>query len=218
VPGNTEGWRWRVPRLRRLLCPPNRLLLDPWITRQAGALGGLVINVGSGEDLRRFGRRTIHVDAHAPSVTVRADLEAALPFRDRTFDAAICSEVLEHVADDGHVIREIARVLKPGGRLIVSVPFAFRYHPDPADFRRYTPVGLRAALERGGFTVEHAAGLGGKIMASLLLIDSIHMAVRVPLRAMLLLARWPLAAASRRDRGWSDYAANSVAIARRISE
>jgi SAM-dependent methyltransferase len=215
---DTAGWRWRVPHLRRLLCPPNRLVLDPWITRHASRLTGLVINVGSGEDLRQFGRRTIHVDAHAPSVTVRADLDSGLPFRDRTFDAAICSEVLEHVPDDVAVLREVARVMKPGGRLIVSVPFAFRYHPDPADFRRYTPAGLRRLLEREGFTVEVLAGLGGKIMAALLLVDSIHLAIRIPLRAFLIPLRWPYAVMSRRDRGWSDYAANSVAIARRNTE
>jgi SAM-dependent methyltransferase len=212
------GWRWRVPRLRRLLCPPNRLLLDPWVTRHAAGLAGLVVNIGSGEDLRQFGRRTIHVDAHAPSVSVRADFAMDLPFRDRAFDAAICSEVLEHVPDDRRVIREMARVLKPGGRAIVTVPFAFRYHPDPADFRRYTPAGLREALEREGFTVEIVAGLGGRFMAAILLIDSLHMAVRVPLRSLLIPARWPLSALSRRDSGWSDYAANAVAIARRNTE
>jgi SAM-dependent methyltransferase len=198
-----------------LLCPPNRLLLDPWVTRHAASLTGLVVNIGSGEDLRQFGRRTVHVDAHAPSVTVRANLATALPFKDAVFDGAICTEVLEHVPDDTVVIREIARVLKPGARLIVSVPFSFRYHPDPADFRRYTPEGLRNAIERQGFTVEILAGLGGKFLAWVLLVDSIHLAVRVPLRSALLLARWPLRRLSRRDHGWSDYAANAVAVARR---
>jgi SAM-dependent methyltransferase len=208
-------WRWRVPRLRRLLCPPNRLVLDPWVTRHARALAGLVVNVGAGEDLRQFGRRTIHVDAHAPAVSVRADIAHGLPFADAVFDAALCTEVLEHVPDDRLVLQEIARVLKPGGRLLVSVPFMFRYHPDPADFRRYTPAGLRAALEREGFVVETLAGLGGRLTALLLWVDSIHMIVRVPLRCALLAARLPMAAASRRDEGWSEYAANAVAIARR---
>jgi SAM-dependent methyltransferase len=210
-----SAWRWRVPRLRRILCPPNRLVLDPWVTRHAGQLTGLVVNVGSGEDLRHFGRRTIHVDAHAPSVTVRADVSAGLPFQDRTLDGAICVEVLEHVLDDAAVLAEVARVLKPGARLIVTVPFMFRYHPDPADFRRYTPSGLRALLERHGFDVESAAGLGGKPLGLLLWIDSIHVVVRLPLRCGLLPFRMLFAASSRRDAGWSDYAANAVAVARR---
>ena len=45
-----------------------------------------------------------------------------LPFREASFDSIICTETLEHVADDGAVLSELARVLKPGGRLAVSVP------------------------------------------------------------------------------------------------
>ncbi len=46
----------------------------------------------------------------------------ALPFPDGTFDHVIASEVLEHVGDDAQALREIARVLKPGGRLAATVP------------------------------------------------------------------------------------------------
>ena len=210
-------WRWSVPRLRRLLCPPNRLMLDPWVTRQANRLEGLIVNVGSGEDLRHFGRRTVHVDAHAPAVSVRADLSAGLPFCDAVFDGAICTEVLEHVLDDRATLSEISRVLKPGGRLVVTVPFMFRYHPDPADFRRYTPAGLRISLEREGFDIDELAGLGGRLLALVLWVDSLHLLVRVPLRCSLQLLRFPIAAMAERGAGWSDYAANAVAVARRRS-
>lgn len=212
---NRAAWRWRVPRLRRILCPPNRLVLDPWVAREAAALQGLVVNVGAGEDLRQFGRRTVHVDAHAPAPTVRADLAHALPFRDEAFDAALCTEVLEHVPDDRGLLSEIARVLKPGGRLVVTVPFMFRYHPDPEDYRRYTPRGLRAALEAAGFRVERAQGLGGRAIGFLLWLDGLHLLVRVPLRAALAIVRAPIGAAALRSRGTSDFAANAVAVARR---
>ena len=209
-----SAWRWSVPRLRRVLCPPNRLVLDPWVTRHSRALTGVVVNVGSGEDRRQFGRRTIHVDAHAPIASVRADVSAGLPFGDRTFDGALCVEVLEHVADDGATLAEVARVLRPGGQLIVTVPFMFRYHPDPVDFRRYTPHGLRAMLERHGFEVDSVAGLGGKPLGLLLWLDSM-LVLRVPLRCALLAFRPIFAISSRRDAGWSDYAANAVATAHR---
>jgi SAM-dependent methyltransferase len=50
-----------------------------------------------------------------------------LPFRDECFDLVVCSEVLEHIADDRRALAEIVRVLKPGARLVVSVP---RFWPE----------------------------------------------------------------------------------------
>lgn len=58
--------------------------------------------------------------------TLVADI-AHLPFRDRAFDLVICSEVLEHIPDEKGAVRELARVLKPGKDLVVSVP---RYLPE----------------------------------------------------------------------------------------
>ncbi len=51
----------------------------------------------------------------------------ALPFSDGAFDTVICTEVLEHIPDDRRAVAEIVRVIKPGGRLVVSVP---RYWPE----------------------------------------------------------------------------------------
>ncbi|MEW6187785.1 MAG: class I SAM-dependent methyltransferase [Thermodesulfobacteriota bacterium] len=50
-----------------------------------------------------------------------------LPFADASFDLVICSEVLEHIPDQGQAVRELTRVLRPGGNLVVSVP---RYLPE----------------------------------------------------------------------------------------
>jgi SAM-dependent methyltransferase len=212
------SWRWRAPRLRQLLCPPNRPVLDPWVTREAARLTGLVVNVGAGEDLRQFGRRTIHVDAHAPHPTVRADFGAALPFGSAVFDGAICTEVLEHVPDDRALLAELARVLRPGAVLVITAPFMFRYHPDPADYRRYTPDGLAAALQRAGFHVDSSTGLGGRLLALILWLDGLHLIVRIPLR-LLLVPFQPMLAWRARGSGqrWSPYAANAVARARRQS-
>jgi SAM-dependent methyltransferase len=48
----------------------------------------------------------------------------ALPFRDASFDRVICAEVMEHVHDYRGAVRELARVLRPGGRLAVTIPTA----------------------------------------------------------------------------------------------
>ena len=66
-----------------------------------------------------------------------------LPFEDNTFDVALCMVVLEHLEDPRKAIAEIQRVLKPGGTVLVSVPFLFPMHDTPNDFWRFTKYGLK---------------------------------------------------------------------------
>jgi SAM-dependent methyltransferase len=80
-----------------------------------------------------------------------------LPFGQGAFDAVVASDVLEHIADDGAAISEIARVLRPGGAAIISVPahqWLFSEH-DAAlhHFRRYSKAALRSLLERCGLRI-----------------------------------------------------------------
>lgn len=58
----------------------------------------------------------------APLRCVRSDFNGRLPFDDATFDCVVCMEVIEHIADQPHLLAEAARVLKPGGRAIVTTP------------------------------------------------------------------------------------------------
>lgn len=76
-----------------------------------------------------------------------------LPFADNSFDACLCAAVLEHVEDPEKILNEACRVLKPKGKLIVTVPFLQEIHADPYDFRRYTSYGLNLLLTRAGFRV-----------------------------------------------------------------
>ncbi len=68
-------------------------------------------------------------DLVSPLARVKMDVHA-IPFEDNTFDAAMCNHVMEHVDDDIQAMREIRRVLKPGGWAILQVPF---YSPVPDD-------------------------------------------------------------------------------------
>lgn len=76
------------------------------------------------------------------------------PFPDARFDAVLCSQVFEHVFTPADFLREIHRVLQPGGRLLLTVPFVWDEHEQPHDFARYSSFGLRAQLEQAGFRVE----------------------------------------------------------------
>jgi SAM-dependent methyltransferase len=71
---------------------------------------------------------------------------ADIPVPDSTFDAALCTEVLEHVPDPIAVVRELARILKPGGRLLLSAPLGLHQEPYHL-YGGYTPYCISATLE-----------------------------------------------------------------------
>lgn len=78
-----------------------------------------------------------------------------LSFADASFDATVCFQVLEHVPEPWRVMEETARVLKPGGIAIVTIPFLFPYHGSPKDYYRYTHEGIAFLGKRVGlYTIE----------------------------------------------------------------
>jgi SAM-dependent methyltransferase len=84
-----------------------------------------------------------------------------LPFRDGTFDAALCFEVLEHIPEPQRLIHELGRVMRSGARLYFSTPMSWHQHQKPHDYFRYTSFGLRYLLEQGGFEVLELRPTGG---------------------------------------------------------
>jgi SAM-dependent methyltransferase len=74
-----------------------------------------------------------------------------MPFPDQSFDSIICNQVLEHVFNPDFFIGELSRVLRPNGKLIVTVPFVWDEHEQPFDYARYSSFGLRHLLAGGGF-------------------------------------------------------------------
>jgi len=91
---------------------------------------------------------------------VVADL-ARLPFQPASFDACIHLNTLEHVPEPSEVLGEIARVLAPGARLLLVVPFNWEVHQAPHDYSRLTRYGLRHQLDRAGFVEVEIRPVGG---------------------------------------------------------
>jgi SAM-dependent methyltransferase len=102
--------------------------------------------------------KTIH---QSPNLDLACDLAARLPFVDRCFDTLILSDVLEHVPDPALLWSEMARVLRPRGKLLLNVPFLYRIHEAPHDYYRYTEFALRRFAERSGFDVLVLQAIGG---------------------------------------------------------
>ena len=77
-----------------------------------------------------------------------------LPFAAQSIDTVLCTEVLEHLPDPTGVLREAVRVLKPGGRLLCTVPFSQPLHELPSDYYRFTPSSLEHLVGGVGLEVE----------------------------------------------------------------
>lgn len=76
-----------------------------------------------------------------------------LPFPDADFDSVLSSEVFEHIFNLPDIIREIHRVMKPGGKLLITCPFVWNEHEVPHDYARYTKFALYDMMEKSGFRV-----------------------------------------------------------------
>jgi SAM-dependent methyltransferase len=74
-----------------------------------------------------------------------------IPFDDNYFDSVFSTEVFEHVFNPEQIIPELHRVLKPGGKMLITCPFAFPEHEIPLDFARYSSYGVKSLFEKYGF-------------------------------------------------------------------
>ncbi len=100
----------------------------------------------------------------------RPDIEIGdgpLAIDDGTVDCVVLTEVMEHLYEPKQVLREIRRVLKPGGALIGTAPFAIGEHEQPYDFHRYTSFCLRRMFEETGFEVIDVRPVGDMVGVSL---------------------------------------------------
>jgi len=101
-----------------------------------------------------------------------------IPFADATFDGAICIEVLEHVEDPDAVVADVARCLREGAVLLVTVPWSARRHHVPHDYHRFTRERLLRLFETHGFQQVTVTERGSDIstIASKLVVLSLRLA------------------------------------------
>jgi SAM-dependent methyltransferase len=137
------------------------------LERNLPTLEGRVIDVGCGvQPYRRFlgPKVTEHVGVDRLGAFAQPDLEGDalnLPVPDASFDAALSTQVLEHVPQPQLALKELARVLRPGGTLILTCPGTWPHHEQPYDFYRYTRFGLEYLLQDAGFQIIELKAQGG---------------------------------------------------------
>ncbi len=146
--------------------------VDLFVEREAKAVppGSMVVDLGAGECNyeRHFDHaRYVGVDLGVGNagwdytrLHILADL-SWLPLRERTADVVLCTETLEHLSQPWRFAREVSRVVKEGGKLLVTVPQMARLHQIPYDFFRYTRFGLESLFKREGFRAERIDPQGG---------------------------------------------------------
>jgi SAM-dependent methyltransferase len=76
-----------------------------------------------------------------------------IPFPDNSFDSILSSEVFEHVFNLPEILKELERVLKPGGKILITCPFVWKEHELPHDYARYTLFALEDMLQKNNFTI-----------------------------------------------------------------
>jgi SAM-dependent methyltransferase len=134
-----------------------------------------------------------------PGVDILVGPQDRWPLDDASVDCIVFTQVLEHVSNRPHLLSEMARVLRPDGHILLTVPFIFMAHGLPHDYARFTVNGVRSLFE-ADYEVTEVAQLGraGAVIGNLLLtfIDTSMNASRVTrIFKGLLLPLWiPLCA------------------------
>jgi SAM-dependent methyltransferase len=148
------------------------------------------LNVGSGERQPLTMPNVVNLDVtRGPFVHVIGDAHV-LPFHDEIFDGVVCRAVLEHLREPWRACSEIFRVLRPGGIVLVTVPFLYPYHGHPDDYRRFTAAGIRVLLD--GFE-EIECGIGRLPTAAMLSTMSAYAATFSDNWIMSAFLRWIVA-------------------------
>lgn len=182
-----QGERWRPPVFVPVVTRKDRVMaaLRRFFDLQAGSLWrdlspvlsraqGTIVDVGCGAQPYRgllpAQTRYIGLDTEnaledfgysLPDVLAIPD-DGRWPVGTGDADLVLATETLEHVAEPDAFLAEAHRLLKPGGRLIITVPFAARWHYIPHDYWRFTPAGLQMLMERAGFTDVVVNGRGNE--------------------------------------------------------
>jgi SAM-dependent methyltransferase len=135
-----------------------------------GPEGGTALDIGCGNspyralaESRGFRLKTLDISNESAPDFVGTVEDTRLP--DGFADLVLCTQVLEHSLDPERGLRDINRILRPGGHLIVTAPHIWFYHPHPTDNWRFTQEGLIRLAMRAGFEPRRLLSQGGSALS-----------------------------------------------------
>lgn len=166
-------WRTKLPFKHPNCGPHNRLVYElnyEFLARNKARIKGNIIDLGCGERpyeewLLQYGNTYLGVDwsetLHALRADIVADLSKPLPLDDNVADTVVSFSVLEHLFRPQQLLAEAYRLLRPGGSLLLQVPFMWGVHEAPHDYYRFTPYALTSMGREANFDEVIVSPQGG---------------------------------------------------------
>jgi SAM-dependent methyltransferase len=170
IDGRAARWRVRLRALADLQYRSIRRDLERLLPQATGTLADVGAGAQPFRDLVRPDVKYLAIDIEEAETQfgyrtpdTRYFTGSVLPLADGEADTVLCTETLEHVLDPCAFLRELRRILPPAGRLVLTVPFAARWHFVPQDYWRFTPSGLEHLLISAGFCEVRIYPRGGAL-------------------------------------------------------
>lgn len=143
-----------------------REILRKKISEHRGVFRGRILDAGSGpskrfKDLASSDAEYLSLDINPEYKTDIVGSVDAIPVEDSSFDFIVCSQVLGDLLYPGKAVEEFYRVLKNGGKILITEGFMNELHGEPRDYWRFTPYGISELLKDKGFEIVQLETAGG---------------------------------------------------------
>lgn len=156
-----------IPKSFRLRFNPRRYVIERFVETEAKKLkvNSRVLDAGAGPcPYKKFFDHCNYEATDFVDTNKCLDFVCSLdriPKKNLSYDAVLSTEVLEHVEDPQKIVNELYRILKKDGKLILTVPQAWRIHQAPHNYFYFTFYGLRSLLKKAGFSKYKVNHMGG---------------------------------------------------------